>query len=97
MDGLVLLTVTSIFIIAFIAAPPVDIDGMREPVVSGSLLYGNNIISGAIIPTSAAIRLHFYPIWEVVSEAFPFRLERGEGVGNIFIPLDKSGWERRPI
>jgi photosystem II P680 reaction center D1 protein len=47
--------------IAFIAAPPVDIDGIREP-VSGSLLYGNNIISGAIIPTSAAIGLHFYPI-----------------------------------
>ncbi|KAC9242322.1 hypothetical protein E3N88_46147 [Mikania micrantha] len=54
-----LLTATSIFIIAFIAAPPVDIDGIREP-VSGSLLYGNNIISGAIIPTSAAIGLHFY-------------------------------------
>ena len=45
-----LLTATSVFIIAFIAAPPVDIDGIREP-VSGSLLYGNNIISGAIIPT----------------------------------------------
>jgi photosystem II P680 reaction center D1 protein len=38
------LTATSVFIIAFIAAPPVDIDGIREP-VSGSLLYGNNIIS----------------------------------------------------
>ncbi|KAJ4699433.1 Photosystem II protein D1, partial [Melia azedarach] len=49
-----------------IAAPPVDIDGIREP-VSGSLLYGNNIISGAIIPTSAAIGLHFYPIWEAAS------------------------------
>ena len=36
------------------------IDGIREP-VSGSLLYlyGNNILSGAIIPTSAAIGLHF--------------------------------------
>ncbi|XP_019224927.1 PREDICTED: uncharacterized protein LOC109206552 [Nicotiana attenuata] len=56
-----LLTATSVFIIAFIAAPPVDIDGIREP-VSGSLLYGNNIIFGAIIPTSAAIGLHFYPI-----------------------------------
>ncbi|QCD89467.1 photosystem II reaction center D1 protein [Vigna unguiculata] len=44
----------------------VDIDGIREP-VSGSLLYGNNIISGAIIPTSAAIGLHFYPIWEAAS------------------------------
>ncbi|KAJ4731104.1 Photosystem II protein D1 [Rhynchospora pubera] len=41
-------------------------DGIREP-VSGSLLYGNNIISGAIIPTSAAIGLHFYPIWEAAS------------------------------
>jgi hypothetical protein len=61
-----LLTATSVFIIAFIAAPPVDIDGIREP-VSGSLLYGNYIISGAIIPTSAAIGLHFYPIWEAAS------------------------------
>lgn len=43
-----------------------DIDGIREP-VSGSLLYGNNIISGAIIPTSNAIGLHFYPIWEASS------------------------------
>jgi photosystem II P680 reaction center D1 protein len=41
-----LLTATTCYIIAFIAAPPVDIDGIREP-VAGSLLYGNNIISGA--------------------------------------------------
>ncbi|KAL2536864.1 Photosystem II protein D1 [Forsythia ovata] len=61
-----LLTATSIFITASIAAPPVDIDGIREP-ISGSLLYGNNIISGAIIPTSVAIGLHFYPIWEAAS------------------------------
>jgi photosystem II P680 reaction center D1 protein len=52
-----LLTATSVFIIAFVAAPPVDIDGIREP-VSGSLLYGNNIITGAVIPTSNAIGLH---------------------------------------
>ncbi|KAG8500274.1 hypothetical protein CXB51_004281 [Gossypium anomalum] len=58
-----LLTATSVFIIAFITASPVDIDGIREP-GSGSLLYGNNIISGAIIPTFAAIGLHFYLIWE---------------------------------
>jgi photosystem II P680 reaction center D1 protein len=32
-----LLTATSFYIIAFIAAPPVDIDGIREP-VAGSLL-----------------------------------------------------------
>ena len=58
-----LLTAISVFIIAFLAAPPVDIDGIREP-VSGSLMYGNNIISGAVVPTSNAIGLHFYPIWE---------------------------------
>merc|ERR1711912_24516 len=46
-----LLTATTCFIIAFIAAPPVDIDGIREP-VAGSLLYGNNIISGAVVPSS---------------------------------------------
>ncbi|MFQ6645542.1 hypothetical protein Gotur_019876 [Gossypium turneri] len=61
-----LLTATSIFIIAFITAPPVDIDSIRE-LVFGSLLYGNNIISGAIIPTSETIGLHFYPIWEAAS------------------------------
>ena len=36
-----LLTATSVFIIAFIAAPPVDIDGIREPV---SDLYFTEII-----------------------------------------------------
>jgi photosystem II P680 reaction center D1 protein len=61
-----LLTATSVFIIAFIATPPVVINGIREP-ISGSLLYGNNIIYGAIIPTSVAIGLHFYPIWEAAS------------------------------
>ena len=38
-----LLTAAACFIVAFIAAPPVDIDGIREP-VAGSFLYGNNII-----------------------------------------------------
>jgi photosystem II P680 reaction center D1 protein len=61
-----LLTATICFVIAFITAPPVDIDGIREP-VSGSLLYGNNIITGAVVPTSNAIGLHFYPIWEAAS------------------------------
>ena len=61
-----LLTATTVFIIAFVAAPPVDIDGIREP-VAGSLLYGNNIISGAVIPSSASIGIHFYPIWEAAS------------------------------
>ena len=52
-----------ISIIAFLFAAPVDIDGIREP-VAGSLLYGNNIITGAVIPSSNAIGVHFYPIWE---------------------------------
>ena len=61
-----LLTAVTCFLIAFVAAPPVDIDGIREP-VAGSLLYGNNIISGAIVPSSNAIGLHFYPIWEAAN------------------------------
>ena len=61
-----LLAATVCFIVAFIAAPPVDIDGIREP-VAGSLMYGNNIISGAVVPSSNAIGLHFYPIWEAAS------------------------------
>ena len=60
-----LLAATICFVIAFVAAPPVDIDGIREP-VAGSLMYGNNIISGAVVPSSNAI-LHFYPIWEAAS------------------------------
>merc|ERR1712203_1198842 len=48
------------------SAPPVDIDGIREP-VSGSLLYGNNLISGSVIPSSNAIGVHFYLVWESVT------------------------------
>ena len=61
-----LLAATMCFLVAFVAAPPVDIDGIREP-VAGSLMYGNNIISGAVVPSSNAIGLHFYPIWEAAS------------------------------
>ncbi|AHB88488.1 photosystem II protein D1 PsbA [Thermosynechococcus sp. NK55a] len=61
-----LLAATICFVIAFIAAPPVDIDGIREP-VSGSLLYGNNIITASIVPSSNAIGLHLYPIWDAAS------------------------------
>ena len=33
-----------------------------------SLMYaGNNIISGAVVPSSNAIGLHFYPIWEAAT------------------------------
>lgn len=51
------------YMTAFLFAPPVDIDGIREP-VAGSLLYGNNIMTGGVIPSSNAIGVHFYPIWE---------------------------------
>uniref|UniRef100_A0A5K1FJF4 32 kDa thylakoid membrane protein n=1 Tax=Nymphaea colorata TaxID=210225 RepID=A0A5K1FJF4_9MAGN len=61
-----LLNATSVFIIPFITAPPIDIDGIHEPVF-GSLLYENNIISVAIVPTFMAIGLHFYLIWEASS------------------------------
>jgi len=61
-----LLVATSCFVVAFIGAPPVDIDGVREP-VSGGLLYGNNIITAAVVPSSNAIGLHFYPIWAASS------------------------------
>jgi Photosynthetic reaction centre protein. len=30
-------------------------------------MYGNNIISGAVVPSSNAIGLNFYPIWEAAS------------------------------
>jgi len=62
----VLLVATLGFVLGFVAAPPVDIDGIREP-VAGSLLYGNNIISGALIPSSNAIGVHFFPLWEALS------------------------------
>lgn len=60
------LAATICFILAFIAAPPVDMEGIREPII-GSLMGGNNLITAAVIPTSAAIGLHFYPIWEAAS------------------------------
>ncbi len=61
-----LLVATTVFTLALIAAPPVDMEGIREPVI-GSLLGGNNLITAAVIPTSAAIGLHFYPVWDAAS------------------------------
>jgi len=61
-----LLTATICFVIAFIGAPAVDIDGIREP-ISGSLFASNNLITAAVVPSSNAIGLHFYPIWEADS------------------------------
>merc|ERR1719502_1026351 len=61
----VLIVSTIAYIIAFIVAPPCDIDGIREP-VAGSLLYGNNVITGALVPSSNAIGVHFYPVWSTL-------------------------------
>lgn len=61
-----LLVATTCFILAFIAAPPVDMEGIREPVF-GSLMSGNNMMSAAVVPSSAAIGLHFYPLWAASS------------------------------
>ena len=60
------LVATIVFTLAMVAAPPVDMDGIREP-ISGSLLSGNNIITATVVPSSNAIGLHFYPMWEAVS------------------------------
>ncbi|EDX86548.1 Photosynthetic reaction center protein [Synechococcus sp. PCC 7335] len=61
-----LATAAIVFVLAIIAAPAVDMDGTGR-MVSGSLLDGNNLITAAVVPTSAAIGLHFYPIWEAAS------------------------------
>lgn len=61
-----MLTASIVFIIAIVAAPPVDMQGLGSP-ISGSLLDGNNVITAAVIPTSAAVGLHFYPIWSAGS------------------------------
>ena len=65
--GIILFPVLSLasvgYVVGFIFAPPVDIDGIREP-VAGSLIYGNNIITGAVIPSSNAIGVNFYALWD---------------------------------
>ncbi len=57
-----LLTAAICFVLAFVVAPGVDMEGIRSPVL-GSLMDGNNLITAAVVPTSAAIGLHLYPIW----------------------------------
>jgi photosystem II P680 reaction center D1 protein len=47
------------YILVFLAGTPFDIDGIREPVVC-SLLYGNNIITAGLIPSSNAIGVLFW-------------------------------------
>ncbi|MGB7250070.1 MAG: photosystem II q(b) protein [Phormidesmis sp.] len=59
-------TAAIVFILAIIAAPAVDMDGTGH-LIAGSLLDGNNLMTAAVVPTSAAVGLHFYPIWEAAS------------------------------
>ncbi|MEO1298272.1 MAG: photosystem II q(b) protein [Cyanobacteria bacterium J06636_16] len=54
------------FILAFLMAPPVDIEGTGN-LLSGALFSGNNLITAAVVPTSPAVGLHFYPLWEAAS------------------------------
>ena len=49
-----LLTITFVFVIAFVVAPLINIDGIYE-IVSSSIFYRNNFISYSIIPSSIAI------------------------------------------
>merc|ERR1712183_241053 len=46
-----LLTAAICYIVAFVAAPPVDIDGIREP-VAGSLMFGNKKLEEKILKHS---------------------------------------------
>ena len=57
-----LILASVIYINIYLFGTPCNIDRIREP-VAGSLLFGNNIVSGSLIPSSNAIGLHFYPIW----------------------------------
>ena len=77
-----LLAATTCFIIAFIAAPPVDIDGIREP-VAGSLLYGNNIISGAVVPSSKVTSSLVRETTETESQNYGYKFGQEEETYNI--------------
>ena len=91
-----LLAATICFITAFVAAPPVDIDGIREP-VAGSLLYGNNIISGAVVPSSNAIGLHCIPFGKQVrlmngsTTAVPYQLLSSISSSVSLLTWDENG------
>ena len=60
-----LLTAAACFIVAFIAAPPVDIDGIREP-VAGSFMYVTTsfLVLLYLVQTQS---VYFYPIWEAAT------------------------------
>ena len=59
------------FLGSVLAAPSVDIDGIREP-VAGSLLYGNNLISASVLPSSNAVGVHFFCLWDSEADEWFF-------------------------
>ena len=58
-----LLAATACFIIAFIAAPPVDIDGIREPVAGSPPIWKQHHLRSSR-PFFQCHRVAPYPIWE---------------------------------
>ena len=84
-----------VYLFAFIVGTPCDIDGIREP-VAGSLLYGNNILTAGLIPSSNAIGLHFYPVWsslgfdEWLYNGGPYQLVALHFLGAVFGSLVTS-------
>jgi len=61
---------------------PVDIDGIREP-VAGSLLYGNNIISGAVVPSSKVTSSLVRETTETESQNYGYKFGQEEETYNI--------------
>ncbi|MEM1307896.1 MAG: photosystem II q(b) protein [Cyanobacteria bacterium P01_H01_bin.153] len=59
-------TAAIVFVIAFVMAPAVDVDGAGG-LVAGALLDGNNLVTAAVVPSSPAVGLHFYPLWDAAS------------------------------
>ena len=59
-------TAAIVFLLAFVAAPSVDVSGAGD-YLAGALFSGNNLMTAAVVPTSPAVGLHFYPIWEAAS------------------------------
>jgi len=59
-------TAAIVFLLAFVAAPSVDVNGAGD-YLAGALFSGNNLMTAAVVPTSPAVGLHFYPIWEAAS------------------------------
>jgi hypothetical protein len=65
-----LLTATSVFIIAFIASPPVDIDGIREPVSGSSPIFSVTLFFFDFLWVSSPNRRRKKPFFESKETVF---------------------------